>query len=40
MRYGFTILDVFTSVPFGGNQLAGAARAYLDLTYEYEAAKR
>ena len=22
MRYGFTILDVFTSVPFGGKQLA------------------
>ncbi len=22
MRYGFTILDVFTSVPSGGNQLA------------------
>lgn len=22
MRYGFTILDVFTSVPFGANQLA------------------
>jgi len=22
MRYGFTILDVFTSVPCGGNKLA------------------
>lgn len=40
MRYGFTILDVFTSVPFGGNSTRSAARAYLDLTYEYEAAKR
>jgi len=40
MRYGFTILDVCTFRAIRRSSTRSAARAYLDLTYEYEAAKR